>query len=182
MNPQYQAIEKCIHDLSLRPSVNKNVLKLFQDRLKSDRRLVRDEGISSHFCAFFTPVFRRDNKIFIGHHIKSDSWLSPGGHIDKDETPIQTVRRECEEELGFTIKTEKIELFSAVYFPIKNRPGCTDHFDFWYLIYFESQIPFIYERKEFHDAGWFTIEEALKKKSLPEFRNELGQLSSIMSL
>ncbi len=180
MNTQHSAIAQCLTDLSTRPYIDKKVLALFLNRLNGDNRLVRDEGVTSHFCTFFTPVSLSDRKIFLGHHKKSDSWISPGGHLDKDETPVQTVIRETGEELSYTIQNEKIELFGLTYFPITNRPQCTDHFDLWFLIFFNSTVPFVYEKREFYDAGWFTIKEALVKKSLPEFTNELRQLSTYL--
>lgn len=37
------------------------------------------------------------------HHERIDSWLPPGGHIDRDELPIEAARREVREETGQTV-------------------------------------------------------------------------------
>lgn len=173
MTPQYTAIAQCLQELSTRTYVDKKILDVFVARLQNDLRLVRDDGISTHFCTFFTPVSIRDRKIYIGHHKKSDAWIAPGGHIDKDEIPLQTVVRETSEELGYTIKDEEVVLFGLTHFTIHNRPTCTEHYDLWHLVFFDSIVPFVFDQKEFYDAGWYTIKEARAKKSLPEFTKEL---------
>ncbi|MBN1386724.1 NUDIX domain-containing protein [Candidatus Woesearchaeota archaeon] len=45
-----------------------------------------------------------DNKLLLIHHKKLDMWLPPGGHIDKDETPDDTLIREFKEEVNLDIE------------------------------------------------------------------------------
>jgi ADP-ribose pyrophosphatase YjhB (NUDIX family) len=40
------------------------------------------------------------NKILLIHHKKLNKWLPPGGHIEKNETPDEAVKREIKEELN----------------------------------------------------------------------------------
>ena len=42
----------------------------------------------------------RDGKILLHKHLKLNSWLQPGGHIELDENPEQALWREVEEETG----------------------------------------------------------------------------------
>ena len=176
MKNQVDSFKQIIDELALRDYTKKSTLQLFQKRIGGDVRLTREENVSSHFCALFSPVCVKEQKVFIGHHIKSDSWLSPGGHIDKGESPLKTVVRECREELGYSLTNEIIELFHITHFDNINRPMCAEHYDFWYIILFDTLVSFEVDTHEFREAGWYTIDEALTKKSLPVFKKELRLL------
>lgn len=43
-------------------------------------------------------------KVLLINHKKLNKWLPFGGHIDKNETPDDTLRREAREELGIEIE------------------------------------------------------------------------------
>jgi 8-oxo-dGTP pyrophosphatase MutT (NUDIX family) len=43
-------------------------------------------------------------RVILIHHKKLNQWLPFGGHIEKDEIPDDTLRREAEEELGVKIE------------------------------------------------------------------------------
>jgi 8-oxo-dGTP pyrophosphatase MutT (NUDIX family) len=44
-----------------------------------------------------------DGTTALHEHAKLDMWLPPGGHVERDELPHVTARREAEEELGVEI-------------------------------------------------------------------------------
>lgn len=44
-----------------------------------------------------------DGKVLLAHHNKFDKWVPPGGHIDEDETPADTVVREFKEETNLDV-------------------------------------------------------------------------------
>lgn len=48
-------------------------------------------------------------KVLLVNHPRYDKWLSPGGHVELDEDPEQTIYREAQEETGLEIEllTEK---------------------------------------------------------------------------
>ena len=43
-------------------------------------------------------------KVLLIHHRKLDLWLPVGGHIEKDETPDDALRREIKEETNLDIE------------------------------------------------------------------------------
>ena len=51
-----------------------------------------------HFTA--TGFVVRNNHVLLHWHPKVQAWLPPGGHIDKNEDPVQAVLREILEETG----------------------------------------------------------------------------------
>jgi 8-oxo-dGTP pyrophosphatase MutT (NUDIX family) len=62
---------------------------------------------------FTATVYLIDNqKILLIFHPKFQKWLPPGGHVEPNETPPETARREVKEETGFDIEfLSKEELF-----------------------------------------------------------------------
>lgn len=45
-----------------------------------------------------------DGEILLMKHSKLGKWLQPGGHIEEDETPDETARRETLEETGVEVE------------------------------------------------------------------------------
>ena len=76
-----------------------------------------------------------------------------GGHIEKGEMPIDTVRREFVEELDFNLTKQTIDLFDLSIKDVSGNPlhKCKLHFDFWYLVDV-PKINFNFLKKEFYDA------------------------------
>lgn len=156
----FHSLQKELILLEAMPDIDKKVLSLFKERLKQNTKTTRDEGVTDHFCTFVVPIHRGKKTIFMGHHIKSGFWIPPGGHIDKGETTQETVIREFKEEL----RRETVyppELFDITIAYIENpTPTCTIHYDFWYLVPSE-EIDFDYDKKEFYEARWISIDQAI---------------------
>ncbi len=160
--------------------VDQVVLEEMLQRLEDPRALTKEEGVPEHFGAFFVPVHKRSRSIYLGHHIKADDWIPPGGHIDKGEVPLETVRREFIEELKFYLTDETIELFNfskKILSPPK--PNCAMHFDIWHAVYMKERHEFIFDRGEFYNAGWFSAEDAAKMtKKNPNYQKVLADFIS----
>ena len=160
-------------------SVDQKIMQTFLDRLKKGS-LTRDESPIEHFCSFFLPVDKKSKMIFIGHHIKADDWIPPGGHIDRGESPRDTVYREFKEELDYILTYEEIKVFDICIVPVRKttRP-CRTHYDFWYKVVIDK-IDFTFDRKEFYDAAWLPMEEALKRVKRDVYREVLQKLANII--
>lgn len=48
-----------------------------------------------------------NNKVLLIHHKKLNLWLPPGGHIEKNETPDDAVKREFKVRKFFCIELKK---------------------------------------------------------------------------
>lgn len=173
-NPYIQLVQY----LSKRPDIDAKTISDYLKRLKVDSRIAKKEGTEYHFCSFLVPIDFKKKKIYLGHHIKANDWVPPGGHIEPGEMPFDTVRREFEEELSFTLTDEKIELVNLSIKEINNdKRGCMRHYDFWCLVHIDEQ-PFQFDSGEFYDAGWIDFKEALKKTKTPQFKNVMEKIIS----
>ena len=141
---------------------NQDIADYWLHRLER-KKLTRDSGNPSHFCCYFLPYNLNKKQVFIVHHKKSGLWLFPGGHIDENETLMQTLNREIQEELGVLNKIEaEIQPFLLTVTPI-NRPNvmCKEHMDIWYRFPADG-TEFNVNLREFHEARWVSIKEARK--------------------
>lgn len=137
----------------------------------------KGEGNPRHYCSFFLPYDKISGKIYLGHHIKADDWIPPGGHIEPGETPSDAAIREMKEELGITITKDLLTPLTLSVKPI-NQPerGCMAHYDVWHLVDISEQ-PFAYLKSEYHDASWFTLADGVKKITKnPDFAEIIATL------
>jgi len=141
-----------------------NLKQQFLERLEQDS-LTREENPASHFCAFFAPFDPQAAEVFIGHHIKGDSWLFNGGHLDAGETPLQTVHREMQEEWGTEIGDHRIIDSNLITITNIDSPmqTCKTHYDLWFFVslskaQFKPNKALL--KKEFYQWGWYSQSEA----------------------
>ncbi|MEK9178843.1 MAG: NUDIX hydrolase [Patescibacteria group bacterium] len=170
-------IRQHLSQMDAKKSKNK-ALPIHQKRILEEGPLVKKEGATRHFCTFFVPIHIPSRSIYLGHHIKADDWIPPGGHIEMGELPLDTVKREMLEELQHKITDEKIIFFNISH-KVINRPEqrCMEHFDLWHTVEMNNMPNFVFERKEYYDAGWFPIDEALSKiKKNDDFKEVLASI------
>ncbi len=154
----------------------------FLERLEKSS-LTRDENPKSHFCAYFLPYNPKNKKIFIVHHRKANIWLSPGGHIDKDEGLLDTLNREINEELGMKNFFKELPLpFLLTITPIERKVHpCKEHLDIWYLMKTDGS-KFNIDPREFNDTKWMAIDEAKKIVIDPPNKKALEVIRSLKSI
>ena len=171
-----------IEKLKKNPHINKQTIKKIEIRINSNPLLVKSENVKSHFCSFFVPINKKTKSIYLVHHIKAQDWIPPGGHIEKNEHPTATVKREFEEELSHKLTDEVIELFDATIKDISTNPRnpCEIHYDLWHLVYV-NKLPFKFDRGEFYDAGWFSFEDALNKIRTKLYKKTVLNLFKIVN-
>lgn len=118
-----------------------------------------------------------ENQILLVHHKKLKVWTAPGGHVELDENPMQTLWREITEETGLqknnlelietgpTVKDLKstksflpistpFAMFVVDYGSVMNHK----HIDLCYLLTSNS-TNIALESSSSHDIGWFREEQ-----------------------
>ena len=146
--------------------VNKAALEKMLTQLDKEENLTRPQNPQDHFCAFFLPIHKKSKSIYLGDHIKAGSWIPPGGHIELNEHPIETVIREFQEELKYRPDKKDIQLFDLSIVKIINNPrsgACRTHFDIWYIVEMKEKINFDFDPGEYKTAKWFSLEDGVQK-------------------
>lgn len=172
-------LKKQIFNLAKKSYLDKQVVARFLTRIKKDKRLTKEENPTNHFCCFFLPFDKRSRSIYLVDHIKAQDWIPPGGHIKRNELPLETVKREFSEELNYQLTKEKIEFFNLSIKRI-NKPNqvCKIHYDLWYLVYI-NRISFVFTKKEFYQAGWFSAEKGLQLIKTTSFNTIVKKLINL---
>jgi hypothetical protein len=87
--PAWDEIE-CLYTLS---HIDKSTIDQFRTLKSTQHSHTKREGNLLHYCSFFLPYDQQTGKIYLGHHIKADDWIPPGGHIEPGETPSDAAIR-----------------------------------------------------------------------------------------
>ncbi|WP_436521659.1 NUDIX hydrolase [Actinoplanes sp. HUAS TT8] len=134
--------------------------------------LVADEGVagvSEVVAAAWVCV--RDRRVLVVRANNSDAFYLPGGKPELGETHAEAAARETQEEVGITLKPDKLNLFRTIEAPAHNRPPGTRV----RLICFTGEsdaTPAI--ANEIAELAWFTTADA--PRCAPAIRLLLDEL------
>jgi 8-oxo-dGTP diphosphatase len=121
-------------------------------------RIKKPDVPNKHLVSYFELFDKHNKKFLLTDHKKSGLWLPPGGHVDYNAHPTDTVKRECLEELNLEAKfldSNPILITSTV--TVGKTAGHTD-VSFWYVLYGNSNQKIEFDKSEFYDIRWFTEE------------------------
>lgn len=132
-----------------------------------------------HLVSYFIVYDSSSQKILLGDHRKSGLWLPSGGHVDPDEHPKDTVKRECQEELR---EESQFFLEQPLFVTVTGTVGLTaGHTDvsLWYVLLGDaSKIP-DFDSREYNKMAWFPLDELPLAQSDPHLGRFAEKLRSI---
>lgn len=140
------------------------------------------KGFAKHFVATGYTVNKNRTKMLLMWHNKLKKWSCPGGHIEPDETPDQTVLRETFEETGVSVKivddadhnleTENVANnaqlptpYAVLYelIPETKKEGAMHiHVDFIYMCETDDTELISAQAAETEEVKWFSRNEILE--------------------
>lgn len=148
-------------------------------------RLAKPDQPNIHLVSYFIVADQQTHQFLLVDHKKAQLWLPPGGHVEVDEHPQETVKREIREELGI----EAAFLFEdPLFLTVTNTVGhvaCHTDVSLWYVLKGNSQDDLKYDPDEFHQVRWFKRQEIPFTQTDPHMKrfvdkviNKLVTLSS----
>lgn len=128
------------------------------------------EGIKRHFTV--SGIILKNNKVLLVWHNKLNTWLYPGGHIEKNETPDEALIREIKEETNLDvelqsnknidIRTDIVRTLNMPYIIMEELIGDREdnhyHMDMVYLCKLKTKEINI-KKDEVKKYGWFSKDE-----------------------
>ncbi|MDG4790976.1 NUDIX hydrolase [Micromonospora sp. WMMD1102] len=111
-----------------------------------------------HLVSYVVPVDPVDGGVLLVDHLNAGLWLPPGGHVDPDEHPTGTARREAYEELGVPVDSGLVDerpAFLTVTEAVGIDAGHTD-VSLWYLLRIDRARQLRLDSGEFREARWWT--------------------------
>jgi 8-oxo-dGTP diphosphatase len=131
---------------------------------------------AKHLVSYFAVVDRHE--ILLVDHKSAQLWLPPGGHVEPEEHPRETVQRELLEELGFAAGHEISEPLMVT---CTTTVGLTSgHIDvsLWYVVTAARTQRINYDEHEFVGIRWFRFSDVPFHRSDPHLARFLGKLGS----
>jgi 8-oxo-dGTP diphosphatase len=121
-------------------------------------RRVKPASPPQHLVSYVVPV-AADGRILLVDHVNAGLWLPPGGHVEVDEDPALTARREIQEELGLgDAGLSRSPIFLTITRTVGQDHGHTD-VSLWYVLACTGDEKLRPDGGEFHAVRWWTRDE-----------------------
>ncbi|MBU0744884.1 MAG: NUDIX hydrolase [Gammaproteobacteria bacterium] len=143
-------------------------------------RTVSPDVPNKHLVSYIVLFDEGVSKILLVDHKKSGLWLPPGGHVDLDELPLETARRECFEELQIEADFwSKKPIFLTSTITVGLTAGHTD-VSLWYVIKGNHKDGYNFDKGEFNGVRWFNFHEIPYEKSDPHLGRFITKLEFLL--
>jgi 8-oxo-dGTP diphosphatase len=137
-------------------------------------RLEKPATPPQHLVSYFALV--DGDYLLLVDHINAGLWLPSGGHVEPEEHPQDTVRRELREELGLPAEfLHDGPLFLTVTDTVGRTGGHTD-VSLWYVVVGNRSERIDFDNAEFHEINWFHRAEVPYGRSDPEMSRFVRKL------
>lgn len=172
-------IHQAVSSISPLDNLESQHIKFALDWIESGSEIFRIEKPATpeiHLVSYFVIISHNSDQILLVDHKKAGLWLPPGGHVDPEEDPMETVRREAKEELGI-----EAEFFidKAIFLTVTKTVGnVTPHTDvsLWYVLKWDSYQFLDYDPNEFHQICWFATDKIPFEKSDPHLKRFIQKM------
>jgi 8-oxo-dGTP diphosphatase len=182
LNSVYQTLIQIISKLQPFDDIEKQHISETLSWIKSGSpvfRIQKPDIPKKHLVAYFVLWDEKFQKVLLVDHKQAGLWLPTGGHVEIDEDPADTVRRECVEELNCQAEFFfKDPIFITSTVTVGLTAGHTD-VSLWYVLKGDHQDNYEFDRREFNDIRWFSLDEIPYEKSDPHMKRFVKKLESM---
>ena len=124
-------------------------------------RISKPDNPPKHLVAYFVPIDIANHSLLLIDHVKSGLWLPPGGHVEVNENPVTTVKREAHEELGLHAEFDTMFGDKPLLITVTQTVNGNIHTDvsLWYVLKGDSRVDLDFDRREMNGYRWLTFDE-----------------------
>lgn len=142
--------------------------KILKFLYENDNFTGRDNKIG-HITGAAWIVSKDRKKVLLTHHLKLNMWLQLGGHVEGEESILETAMREGREESGLTsLRCLSKDIFDVDVhlFPKRGEVEAHYHFDIRFLLEGDEHEKIKPQQSETKEIKWVSLEE------IPLYSNE----------
>lgn len=133
-------------------------------------RIGKPDKPNIHLVSYFIVIDSQTNELLLVDHKKAELWLPPGGHVELNEHPKETVKREAKEELGIDAEfLFEDPLFLTITNTVGNVARHTD-VSLWYVLRGNRETPLTFDLNEFYQIQWFHQKEIPYERTDPHMK------------
>lgn len=126
-------------------------------------RGARFDDPPKHLVTYFVLFDADKNLLMLCDHVKSGLLLPTGGHVEIDEHPLTTVRREAMEELNISAVVDQSIGTQPMFVSAAETVGQLCHTDvsLWFVLQGRSTSPLNFDRREMSGYRWLSPAEII---------------------
>ncbi|MBX9720811.1 MAG: NUDIX domain-containing protein [Candidatus Obscuribacterales bacterium] len=145
-------------------------------------RIAKPATPDPHLVAYFLLLDPMQKKVLLVDHRKAGLWLPAGGHVEVNEHPRETVKREISEELN--VEADFLlhdPFFLTVTKTVGQTAGHTD-VSIWYLVNGSVEKEYRFDQEEFKQVRWFSSTDIPYECSDPHMQRCIEKLRFLNQL
>lgn len=129
----------------------------------SPYRISKPDNPPKHLVSYFVPFDEASSSMLLVDHVKAGLRLPPGGHVDVDEDPRDTVVREAYEELNIAVSFDTPIGNDPLFVTVTTTRGAGSHTDvsLWYVVRGDAATRLGFDAREMDGYSWLTFDEVL---------------------
>lgn len=145
-------------------------------------RTAKPDKPNIHLVSYFIIVDPKTHEFLLVDHKKAQLWLPPGGHVEPNEHPKETVKREAKEELDI----DATFIFdNPVFLTVTNTVGnVARHTDvsLWYILKGDRQNLLTFDADEFHQIQWFHHDHIPYERTDPHLKRFIDKITKKLTI
>jgi len=117
-----------------------------------------------HLVSYFVVLDEMREELLLVAHRKAGRWLPTGGHVEPEEHPWETVRRECQEELTIEAVSAEVSGDCPLFITVSQTFGEGSHTDvsLWYVVKARREDIKFFDEEEFEAISWLSLQQVLE--------------------
>ena len=133
-----------------------------------------------HLVSYFA-VMDGDSILLVDHR-DAGLWLPSGGHVEPEEHPRDTVRREALEELQLIARFVRSAPLMITVSDVRSAGELHTDVSLWYVLQGDRSRCVTFDASEFHSVRWFALGDVPLTRSDPHMQRFLHKYRDLLAV